>query len=565
MRDIRTISPEKTVLPQLNWRLGLSMTLAVLLAVPILAVVYVAFGGVADWLHLWTYVLPNYIFNSLALMIFVGVGTLVVGTVCAWLVTITNFPGRSFFVWALLLPLAMPTYVVTFIYIDLLDYAGPVQSFVRSLFGFTSPHDYWFPQIRSLSGAGFIFTLVLYPYVYMLARAAFLSQSVCLLDVGVTLGLSPIERFRRIALPLARPGLVVGVSLALMETLNDFGAVSQLSVEVFSFGIYRLWLGTGNLSGAAQLAICLLAFVLILISLERLARGDRAYHWTTGRVQRLPDNRTKPWQQALALAICAGPVCFGFVIPFLRLVQLSALQIDMQIWSRFSGDLLRSLSLALVAALLITLVGTWLAYVKRIEKHPLATSALRLSAMGYAVPGSVIAVGTLIPFAGFDRTLDHFLREYFGFGSGLLLSGTVAALLFAYMVRFLALAGQSLEAGLEKITPSMDQAARTLGATPHQILSRVHLPLVRPSLLTAALLVFVDVMKELPATLILRPFDFATLATRVYDYVSDERIHEAGPWALAIVLTGLLPIFLLSRTIASSRPGQGEFSGLVRS
>jgi iron(III) transport system permease protein len=437
----------------------------------------------------------------------------------------------------------------------MLEYAGPVQSALRELAGWQSPRDYWFPEIRSLAGAIAGMSLVLYPYVYLLARAAFLDQSVCALEVSRTLGRGPWRSFFTVALPLARPAIVVGVALALMEVLNDFGAVQQFAVNTFTTGIYDVWLGMHNAPAAAQLACLLLGFVLVLIGLERSSRRARHYHQTTRRYRVLPGYRLTGWRAFGALAATFSPLILGFVLPGLVLADWAWLTLGIVEHDDFLADVTNTLALAAAAALLAITVATFLAYALRLSGGRLLTGAVRLASTGYAVPGSVIAVGVLLPFAWADHGLNAVTQSLFGLTVGLVLSGTVVAVVFAYLVRFLALSFGSVEASLGRITIDMDGAARTLGHDAAQTLRRVHLPLIRGGVLTAALLVFVDVMKELPATLILRPFDFSTLATRIYEYASDERFEETGLWALAIVVAGIAPVILLSIGIRRSRPG----------
>lgn len=540
-----------------RWTLG-ALAVALLVALPVLAVVVVALQPSGDvWGHLVDTVLWGYIANTLGLMAGVGLGTLVIGVGTAWLVTMCRFPGSRLLEWALLLPLAFPTYVIAIVYVEMLEYTGPLQAGLRALAGWQRPGDYWFPEIRSLGGAIGVMSLVLYPYVYLLARAAFLDQSVCALEVSRTLGRGPWRSFFTTALPLARPAIVVGVALALMEVLNDFGAVQQFAVNTFTTGIYDVWLGMHNAPAAAQLACLLLGFVLVLVGLERASRRARHYHQTTRRYRALPGYRLKGWRAVGAVLATALPLLLGFVVPALVLADWARLTAGIVRHDDFLTDVVNTLALAATAALLAITVATFLAYALRLSGGRVLTGAVRLASIGYAVPGSVIAVGVLLPFAWADHGLNALAETFFGVTPGLLLSGTVVAVVFAYLVRFLALSFGSVEASLGRITTDMDGAARTLGHDATATLRRVHLPLIRGGVLTAALLVFVDVMKELPATLILRPFDFSTLATRIYEYASDERFEETGLWALAIVVAGIVPVILLSVGIRRSRPGSG--------
>jgi len=537
-----------------TWRAGV-MLIALVLAVPVLVVFSFVFQPAGEvWTHLADTVLQEYLTNSLLLLLGVGAGTLFGGVASAWLCSMCQFPGRRVFEWALLLPMAMPAYIIAYTYTGMLDFAGPVQSGLREQFGW-APGDYWFPQIRSLGGAIVMLSLVLYPYVYLLARAAFLEQSICVLEVGRTLGAGAWRGFFRIALPLARPALIAGLSLALMEALADYGTVQYFGVATFTAGIFRTWFGLGDAAAAAQLAALMMSVVFLLIVLERWSRRQARYHHTTGRYRHLPRYRLAGWRAVAAFGLCLLPLLFGFLLPAGQLlawaVQTAADTLD----AEFLRLVWHSLVLAGTAALLALLFGLFMAYGKRLRGSLGVHAAVRVAGMGYAVPGTVIAVGVLIPFAWIDNRVDAWMRASFDISTGLLLSGTVAALLFAYTVRFLAVALQTVESGLGKIRHSMDDAARSLGLSPNQVLTRIHMPIMRGSLLTALLLVFVDVLKELPATLILRPFNFNTLAVRAFELASDERLAESSSAALAIVLAGIVPVILLSHSITRSRPG----------
>lgn len=505
------------------------------------------------WPHLASTVLPGYISNTVILMIGVGLGTFTIGTGTAWLVAMCRFPGRGILAWALMLPLAMPGYVIAYVYTDLLEFSGPVQGLLRDLTGFETKRDYWFPEIRSLGGAIAMLTLVLYPYVYALARATFLEQSVCVIEVSRTLGRSTWSAFRNVALPLARPAIVVGVTLAMMECLNDFGTVDFFAVRTLTAGIFDVWYGMGNPGGAAQIALVMLGFVVLLIWAERRSRRRQRYHNTSSKMRPIDGIPLRGLQAVAATCLCALPVVLGFVIPATVLADY-AFTSSSAVWSSdFLGFAANSLMLATIAALVAVAIATLLAYAARQRAGALLLTLVRLSGLGYAIPGAVIAIGVLIPFAAFDNALDALLRETVGISTGLLLSGTIAALIFAYTVRFLAVSLGAVEAGFSRVTPAMEHAARTLGHSPTATLRRVHLPMIRGSLLTGGLLVFVDTMKELPATLVLRPFNFDTLATFVYQYASDEALEACAPAALAIVITGLIPVLLLARSIGDAR------------
>lgn len=536
------------------WQPGIVIT-AVIFAIPVFTIAGFLFLPSGDiWPHLVDTVLGAYLVNSALLMTGVGLGTLSIGVTCAWLTSLCEFPGKKLFVWALLLPLAMPAYIIAYTYTGMLDFAGPVQSLLRDLTGWGYA-DYYFPEIRSVGGAITIFSMVLYPYVYLMARAAFLEQSVCVIEVSRTLGCNVWMSFYRVALPLARPAIVAGLSLALMETLADYGAVSYFGLGVFTTGIFKAWFGLGSSAAASKLAAILLLFVLTLVVIERASRKRAKYHHTTNRYSQLPQYKLTGAKAFIACFACLMPLMFGFLIPVSQLLLWMIDTYQEMVDASFIELALNTVTLALGAALLAVLLALFLAYGKRMLATTAIVSSIRILATGYAIPGTVVAVGVMIPFAWFDNALDGFMRQQFNHSTGLLLSGTLFAVVFAYLVRFLAISIQSVESGLGKIGPSMDEAARSLGYKPTEILFRIHMPLMKGSVLTALLIVFVDVMKELPATLILRPFNFNTLAIRAYELASNERLADSSSAALMIVAVGLLPVILLSKSIASSRAG----------
>ena len=536
------------------WQLT-AVFVALVLALPVLVVfahVFIPSGEV--WEHLRATVLGEYVSNSLLLLLGVGIGVLVIGVPVAWLVSVCEFPGRRVFQWALMLPLAMPAYIIAYTYTGMLDFAGPVQTLLRDWTGL-GYGQYWFPEIRSLTGAMLMLTLVLYPYVYLLTRAAFLEQSICVLEVSRTLGSGPYAGFFRVALPLARPAVIAGLTLALMEVLADYGTVAYFGIPTFTTGIFRTWYGLADPGAAAQLAAVLLSFVFVLIVLERWSRIRARFHHTSSRYSNLPRYRLRGWRAWVAVAACGLPILLGFAIPAVQLTIWAVRTTDHWMQPAFLQLVLNSFYLAALASVIAVSLALILAYAKRMQSGWITVAAVRVAGMGYAVPGTVIAIGVMLPFAWFDNTLDSLMRAQFGISTGLILSGTLVALVFAYAVRFLAVSLQTVEAGLSKIKPGMDDAARSLGRRPLATLLQVHLPIMRGTLLTALLLVFVDVLKELPATLILRPFDFNTLAVRAFELAGDERLAESSSAALAIVLVGLLPVILLSLTIERSRPG----------
>lgn len=532
-----------------------ALIVAAVVCLPLLSVVWLAFFPEENiWPHLFRTVLSSYVINTLLLMVGVALGTLIIGTTCAWLVTHHDFPGRALFNWALLLPFAVPAYVIAYVYTDLLEFAGPVQSLLRDSFGWKLASEYYFPSIRTLPGAITMMVLVLYPYVYLLARAAFLEQSASIAEAARSLGVSRSARILHIALPMARPAIVVGLSLVMMETLNDYGTVDYFAVRTLSAGLYDVWLGMNNLGGGAQIATLLLLFVMMLIGLEKSSRRNQQnFQPMSSRFRSITRTSLSKPLSIAAMLFCALPVLLGFVVPAWVLGGYTITHFA-ESWNRdFHQAALHSIGLSSIAAVTAVCVGVLLSYSKRLHPTRNMKLSVGLASMGYAVPGAVIAIGIIIPFAAFDNTVDALAERLFGFSTGLLLSGTVFALVFAYTVRFLAMAYGSINASMKKISPHMDDAARSLGHSPGTILHKVHLPLIRGGILTAALVVFVDCMKELPATLVLRPFNFDTLATQVYQFASDELISQSAIYALLIVIVGLVPVILLSVGIDHSR------------
>jgi iron(III) transport system permease protein len=539
----------------IRWLTGLTLLVAALVAVPILSVGSNLFSGASGntWGHLAATLLPDYIVTSLLLCLGVGIGVALLGVGSAWLITHHDFIGRRSFEWALVLPLAMPAYVMAYTYTDLLQYAGPVQSALRNAMGWGRA-DYAFPDVRSTGGAVLMFASVLYPYVYLLARTAFLERGGGVIEASRSLGLTPWRSFMRVSLPMARPAIAAGVALALMETLADYGTVSYFAVQTFTTGIYRAWFSLGDRTAAAQLSMCLLGFVLLVLALEHTSRGRARFHGTGLRRHPPQGSRLTGWRATAAIVACSMPLLAGFVIPSGALLHMALTEGDAQFGARFVELTRNSLLVSSLTALLAVALAVLVAYARRLDRSPATRLAHWAAGMGYALPGSVIAVGVLIPVARLDNALVQWLNASFGWQGGLLLTGSIAALVFACLVRFLASALQTVDAALHRVTPHMDDAARSLGLTPARTLQRVHLPLLRRGLLTAGLLVFIDVMKELPATLVMRPFNFDTLATQAYRLASDERLAEASTASLAIVCAGLLPLILLCRQIARDRP-----------
>jgi iron(III) transport system permease protein len=525
--------------------------LCLVLALPIIVIFASIFFPSEDvWQHLIDTVLGIYISNSLLLMTGVSIGVLSVGILPAWLVTFYRFPGRSILEWALLMPLAIPAYIIAYTYTGLLDVAGPLQSLLRESFDMRYG-DYWFPEVRSLLGAIVMLSLVFYPYVYLLARAAFLEQSASALEAARSLGCSPFRAFTQVGLPLARPAIVVGLSIALMETLADYGTVQYFGIPTFTTGIYRTFNGLGSSVGATQLAALLMVFVLSLLLLEGYSRRKSAVFEA---VYRRPASRERLRGSRLVLCyfVCVAPIVFGFVIPFGQLAAWALLTFENIFNASFFQLSLNSLILAFLTAFFALMLALFVTYAKRLFGGFLNETAIKILSLGYAIPGVVIGLGVLIPFAWLDNEISTFTLKNFNFNMGLILSGSIFILIFAYLVRFLPIAINSVDSGLAKIKPSMDEAGRSMGRSPLTMLRKIHIPILRGSLLTAVLLVFVDVLKELPATLLLRPFNFNTLAVRTYELANEERLAEAAVPALTIVLVSIIPVILLSKSMSKS-------------
>lgn len=479
----------------------------------------------------------------------VGFGTVMIGALSAWLVTMYDFPGRKHFSWLLLLPLAMPTYLLAYTYTDLLEYAGPIQSTLREIMGWTSAKDYYFPKIRSIPGAIVFMSLVLYPYVYITTRSGLLELSPGMLESSKVLNRSGFYTLFKIILPLTRPSIIIGLTLVLLEVLNDFGTVDYFAIKTISAGIFDVWLNMGNLGGAAQIALMALIFVLFLIYIERLGRKKQRFYQSQRRFEKIQHQPLSGLTAFIATFLCALPIVLGFVIPVLVLLYYSVIYFEQSWTPQFRNHAFNSLSLAFMASLATISIALLMTYSQWISKNRVNRVSNQLAITAYALPGLVLAIGLLVPLS----KVDHFLNEYVDDSIGLFLSGTVITLLIAYIIRFIAVALGSLESSFNRITPAMDMTARSLGYSRGQILFKFYLPLVKTGLFSAALLVFVDTMKELPATLILRPFNYDTLATHVFQYASDEQLHLSALSALLIVISGILPILILNRTLSKSR------------
>lgn len=519
-------------------------------ATPILVVIFSLTSPSIDiWKHLWQTQLAELIWNTLRLILGVGLGVLILGTGLAWLVTMYCFPGRALFEWLLILPLAIPTYVIGFVFRGIFDYTGPVQSQLRATLG----SQIWFPEIASYGGVTLVMTLVLYPYVYILARTAFSEQSAGKLEAARALGANTLTVFWRVALPLARPSIAAGLAFALMEALADFGTVAIFGYSTFTVAIYRIWFGMFNRHAATELASLLLFFTFGLYLLERAVRSRARFYQTEGTVRPATPKILEGWKARLATGLASLVVGAAFVLPVFQLLvwTLSHPEYD----GRYPEFLFNTLGLGGVSAALAVTAAVVVAYGLRLSRSWIVSAFAGVASMGYALPGSVIAVGVLAPLAFLDHGLDAFLQGAVGVSTGLLLTGSMVGLVFAYLVRFLAVSYQTVEASLIKVTPSMDMAGRSLRASPSRVLWSIHLPLVRGGLSSAAILVFVDVMKEMPATLLLRPFGYDTLAVRVWQLTSESFWEAAALPALTIVAAGMLPVLVLGKTRKWTVPG----------
>lgn len=535
---LRRTAPER----QSGWLFG-SLVVSFAVSVPILAILLSPLSpGDSEWTHIRTVLLPEYLANTGKLTVLVGTYCLVLGVGTAWLTAATSFPGRKLCAWILPLPLAMPAYILAYVYTDLLDFSGPVQTSARRLFG----DDVAFPEIRSLGGAALVMSLSLYPYVYLLARVAFLQRSVRLFNAARTLGASANRAFLRIALPPARAAIAGGLALVLMETLADFGVVEYFGVPTFSTGIFRTWFAIGDRVAAMKLGAVMLVLVVILVVAEKRTRG----RGTPGDVEiegSVAPINLRGWRAALACIACFLPSALGCLLPLTVLAYFAVSAGDPLLGAEFVEYATNSVRVSILASAVAVSVALLLSYARRRSGHWATTGAVELSTLGYALPGTMLAVGLLSPLGALDRSLAEFFDTQLGWRSGLVLTGTTFVLVYALVTRFLTVAFNTTTSGLSQIPNRYEQAARTLGAPPSRVVRSIQLPLLRRAIVTAALLVFVDSMRELPATLVLRPFNFETLATRVYRLAADERLAEASTAALAIVLIGVIPVLLLNK------------------
>ena len=519
-----------------------------LFAVPLLVV----FASVINldtqvWAHLLDTVMASYVFNSLVLAIGVGVGTSVIGTYLAWCMVHYSFFGKSILNWLILLPLAMPAYIIAYTYTGMLDFSGPLQQMLRALFN-ALPNQHMLPDIRSLEGAVVAMVLVLYPYVYLLARTAFSEQSSQFVWVSKLAGLSPWEHMKQVALPLARPSIITGAALAMMEAMADYGTVAYFGINTFTTGIYRTWFGMGNAQAASQLATLLCFVVFVLLWIEKSSRKHHS-RYQSRQARGVEAKATSTGKSIGLFVLCVLPALFGFIIPFVQLLWWSIQYFDSSVFVDYLPLLVTSLKLAFISALLIVSLALIISYTKRRFASRKIALGSQFIGLGYALPGVVIAVGVVQVAGATDRGINHFTMALFNWQPGLLISGSIAILVFAYAVRYLSVAMHNTDTGLERIKPNVDEVSASLGLNTAATLQKVHIPLLRASLLSAFILVFVDVLKELPATLILRPFNVNTLAVKTFELASDERLIDAALPAVSIVIAGLLPIVILTMSL----------------
>lgn len=532
-----------------GWRFG-AVFVAALVCLPVAALIFIAFqgGSTGLWPHMIAHVLPVALRNTFTLLLGVGFLVTLIGTTTAWLVTAYSFRGRRFLEWALLLPLAVPTYIIAYAYLDILHPVGAVQGVLRGALGYSSPREFRLPDIRSMWGCILVLGLVLYPYVYLTTRAMFLTQAANLVEVSRTLGTRRNAVFRQVAFPLARPAIAVGVALALMETLNDIGASQFLGVRTLTVSVYSTWVNRSDMPGAAQISLAMLMVVVMLVLVERHARRNQRYATAAQKPRTMAPVRLAGWRAASAFGICFLPIALGFLAP--------AIYLCIEAWKRFRfagissriwEEIVNTVAVSTIATSLVLLCGLLFTYAARTYPGRITALAARASTLGYAVPGTVLAIGLLVPVGLFDRFWASSVERLTGVSPGLLLLGSGAALVLAYSARFMAISTGGIEAGFSRISPSLDHAARMLGQTSTGVFRNIHLPLSRTALASAGLLVFVDCMKELPATLLLRPLNFETLATHLYGEAVRGTYEEASIAALLIVTIGILPVIILSR------------------
>lgn len=552
MTDEKTQVPRGIALPT-AWSVG-AVVVAGLVLLPILSVFWIAtHPSEAIWNHLWATTLPRYLGNTIFVMVAVGFLSIMLGTVTAWMVVMHRFPGVRWLEWALLLPLAVPGYLAAYALVDFLEYAGPVQTGMRDLFGWQNAQDYYFPDIRSRFGAVFVLTGSLYPYVYLLARAGFIEQSGAAHEVARALGARGLRRFWRVGLPLAWPAIAAGAAIVMMETVNDFGTVEFFGVQTLTTGIFSVWLEAGNAGGAAQLAGVGLAVILVLVALEKFSRRNMRFHRMVRQDRHQAATPLTGRKGLIASAVCFVPFALGFLFPVLVLAQHGMTRPGRWLAPGLGEALLNTFVVGALAAILTVAAAMFMVYGVRLSGRALPRLLLPVTTIGYAVPGAVLAVGLLLPFAAFDNAFADWMAASTGYDPGLLLTGGITVLIFAYGVRFFALGQGAVDSAMGRVPPSLPMAARTLGQGPGVTLFKIYVPLIRGSVAMAVLLVFVDCVKELPATLLLRPFNFETLATRAYEQASLEKIADAAPSALLIVLVSLIAVSFLAREMVRNR------------
>ncbi|PCI04305.1 MAG: iron ABC transporter permease [Hyphomicrobiales bacterium] len=544
----RRSSPFSVMMRPLNIA---TLLIALTVAMPLIALIVIAASGTTESItNIANTILPVSTKITVLLLLGVGLLTAIIGTMCAWLVSFFEFPGRKIFSWALMLPLAVPTYIAAYSFVEFFSFTGPIQEIIRMIGGYTSIKQYWFPEIRTLPGTIFTLSLVLYPYVYISVRALFHFQSARLIETARVLGVKQFPIFLRVLLPLARPAIVLGVTLAMMETINDIGAIEYLGIQTLTFSIFSVWLNQNDIAGAAQLALILLLIAFLLILFERWARRGRSFAENRMSSSKTRYTRMKLEGQSgrVAAFACVLPIVIGFGIPLSVLADYAISYYPFGLDGDLLEALITSLVFASLAAVITVLLALVLTYAVRKSDSGLIAFAVRIASVGYAIPGTIIALGIFLPIAMFDNYMDGVFRQTFGISTGLLITGSGATIIYAYTVRFMAMAEGSLDGGFKKIPTQLDSAARSLGRTSSGTLYEVLLPLMRPAVATAALLVFVDSIKELSATIMLRPFGINTLATHVYDFASRARIEEAGFASLIIVAAGIIPVILITKT-----------------
>ncbi len=531
------------------WLSFLAFAVSIVVILPVISLFFVALSGTGeDWPHLMRNVLPGATQTTLALLAMVAALTSVAGVACAWAVVAYDFPFRRVLSWALVLPLAVPPYLAAYAFGEFFQYQGPIQSLIRTIFGFETIRDYWFPDIRSTWGTAFVLGSVLYPYVYLTTRIVFLMQGRNIADVARTLGASPARVFWRVLLPVARPAIVAGVALVLMETINDIGAAEYFGVRTLTVAVYTTWLNRGSLEGGAQIALLMLVLVFLLLVAEQWARRRQRFHAGRGTHLRVQPPRVvlKGWTRITLPVAVTLPIICGFGVPIAVFGQYAWRRLEQFTSPEVGKAFLTSVMTASFTALITVTIALLLLNAQRLSKTRTMAATVRLASIGYALPGGILGLGLLFVLARFDNSVDAFARAYLGVSTGLLFTGSAAAVVLACSIRFVALAEGAVRSGMEKLPGSLDEAARSLGKTPTQSAASVLLPLLRPAILTAAVLVFVDTVKELSATILLRPFGFNTLATYVYENASRGVPEEGAVAAIVIIITAMVPVVLLS-------------------